>query len=102
MKISMWSSYLMEFSPEDMVKIFAQHAWKYIELSDEHGWALLEKGNPIKVGRQFGKYATEQGVSFPQGHLYLAADIAHPDKAERNKVLDDLKRWCDLFIALDH
>ena len=101
MRISMWSSYLYELSPEDIVNTFLQHGWKCTELSTEHGWQLLDRGDPAKIGKEFRKFAEDQGFTFPQGHFYLKADIAHPDEKKRAEIMDDLKRWCELFAALD-
>lgn len=101
MRISMWSSYLYELSPEEMVLTFTQHGWECTELSTEHGWELLDRGDPAEVGRDFRKFAEDQGFSFPQGHFYLRADIAHPDEKKRAEIMDDLKKWCDLFADLD-
>lgn len=101
MQLSMWSSYLYELSPEEMVRAFLQHGWDCTELSTEHGWQLLDRGDPTKVGEEFRKFAEDQGFSFPQGHFYLKADIAHPDQKERTEIMDDMKRWCELFAALD-
>jgi len=101
MQISMWSSYLYELSPEDMVRTFVQHGWNCTELSTEHGWTLLDRGDPVKVGEEFRKFAENQGFSFPQGHFYLTADIAHPDEKKRTEIMADLKRWCELFAALN-
>jgi len=100
MRIAMWSSYLIRSSPEDMVAIFSQRGWQYSELSDEHARMLLERGDPGRTGEQFRKFADEQGFSFPQGHLWIPADVAHPDDGERRLVLDGLKRWCELFAAV--
>jgi sugar phosphate isomerase/epimerase len=100
MQISMWSSYLYELSPEDMVRTFVQYGWNCTELSTEHGWMLLDRGNPVKVGEELRKFAEDQGFSFPQGHFYLNADIAHPDDQKRSEIMEDLKRWSDLFAAL--
>jgi sugar phosphate isomerase/epimerase len=84
-----------------MAETFIRHGWKNSELSDEHGWALLQRGSPEKVGRKFKKYADRTGISFPQGHFYLSVNIAWPDKAKREKAKEDMKQWCDLFAALD-
>jgi len=101
MQISMWSSFLYELSPEDMVRTFVQHSWNCTELSTEHGWMLLDRGDPTKVGNELRKFAEGQGFSFPQGHFYLTADITHPDEKKRAEIIDDLKRWCALFAALN-
>lgn len=101
MKLSMWTSYFFELSPEEAVETLVRHGWRYGELSDEHGWMLLERGDPETVGTQFRRFCAERGFAFSQGHFYLAADLAHPDQRQRKKILEDLKRWCDLFNALD-
>lgn len=101
MKISLWSSYLYEFAPEKMVDTFVEHGYAYTELSDEHGKILLKKDDPAKAGKGLLDYAKNQGFSFPQGHLWLAADIVTPDTNKREKIIDDLKGWLELFGALE-
>ncbi len=114
MQPSMWTSYLIECLPHDMVKAMSRHGWHTLELSDEHGHDLLKLGDPAQVGAEFRRFAEDHGVSFPQGHFYLAnkgirpedregrkvADIAPADDAEFARAMDDMKRWVDLFNAL--
>ena len=111
---SMWTSYLIEWFPEEMVKCFAEHGWHTLELSDEHGHDLLKLGDPATVGAKFRRFAADRGVSFPQGHFYLCnkgfrpedlagrrvADVAPADDADFATAMDDMKRWVDLFSAL--
>jgi sugar phosphate isomerase/epimerase len=101
MQISMWSSYLFEMSAEKMVKTMLAHGFNCTELSDEHAKELLDRGPVAKVGKEFKKFCDNQGFSLPQGHLYLDANIAHPDIVKRTKILDELKYWCELFNILD-
>lgn len=96
MEIGIWTSYFGDLSPEDMATEFAQHEWYHLELSHEHGVALLERGSPDDAGREFRTFAADRGVSFPQGHLWLSCDIA---ATNQNEVLDQLKSWLDLFVA---
>lgn len=100
-RISVWSSYFKELKPETMVDTFLAHGLDCSELSDEHGWALLEKPRPRNAIRKFKKYCDEKSFSFPQGHFYLTANLAEPHKKSRIKLVDDLKKWCDLFNDLD-
>ena len=83
---SVWSSYYVEMSPEDMVKEFLDAGFTATEFSDEHGLMLLSRGDPEKEGLKLKKYAEDLGFSFPQGHLLLRVDV--------------LKPWLDLFMAL--
>ena len=93
----MWTSYLYELSPEEMVVQFAEKGWTALELSTEHGDALLARGNPEETGQAFKTFAETHGVVFPQGHLWLKCDIAAVRQAE---TLDALKGWLDLFAAV--
>lgn len=97
MNVGMWTSYFGDLSPEEMVREFAEKDWLHLELSNEHAAKLLERGAPSAVGGAFRSHARDQGVSFPQGHLWLACDIAASDQTE---VLDQLKSWLDLFLAV--
>ena len=94
LQYSVWSSYFVELSPEDMVKEFLDVGFSATEFSDEHGLMLLNRGNAEKEGLKLKKYADDLGFSFPQGHLLLRADICSEDAT------DILKPWLDLFLAL--
>lgn len=95
MRYSVWSSYYMELSPEAMVDAFLEAGFSCTELSDEHGFMLLERGTAEKVGREFRAYADARGFSFPQGHLWLRANLC-----DGQKTVDILKNWLDLFLAM--
>ena len=62
---SMWTSYLIELLPEDMVKTYAKYGWRASELSDEHA-RPLKRGKPAVVGRDFQRFAADPGMSFPK------------------------------------
>jgi sugar phosphate isomerase/epimerase len=101
MKISMWSSYLIEQSPEKMVETMLEHGFNCTELSDEHAKVLLDRGQLSKTAEKFKKFCDDHDFSLPQGHFYLSINIAHPDAAERSRLLDEFKAWCELFNILD-
>lgn len=94
---SVWSSYFIDLSPEDMVKVFSGKAWFSSELSDEHASVLLERAPGESAGKQFKKYADEHGIMFPQGHLCLRCDIAALNQKD---IIDKLKSWLDLFYTV--
>lgn len=114
MNPSMWTSYLIEWLPEEMVRELSRHGWRTCELSDEHGHDLLKLGDPAAVGARFRAFAADHGMSFPQGHFYLCTKGARPEDKEGRRVADiapesdaefraaqeDMKRWIDLFGAL--
>jgi sugar phosphate isomerase/epimerase len=97
MKPSVWSSYFVDLSPEEMVKVFSENGWTDSELSDEHGAALLQRGPGEKIGKEFGKFAADHGFRFTQGHLWLRCDIACEKQGE---AVSALKDWLDLFHGI--
>lgn len=97
--LSVWSSFFVQLSPEEMVDEFAAAGYSVTEFSDEHGAMLLKRAaesgkSPAQVGAELKAYADAKGVSFPQGHLYLAVDLCAPDAAEI------LLPWLDLYVSL--
>ena len=114
MRPSMWTNYLHELYPEEMVRVFSERGWRALELSDEHGHDLLASGEPVTVGAGFRAFAADHGIEVPQGHFYLAtqgsrpgqrqgramADIAPPEDALFRKAMDEMRRWVDLFAAV--
>ena len=67
LKLSMWTSFLIDLSPEDTLSELADAGWRYTELSDEHSQALLERGEPEAVGKAFRRFADDCGVAVDQG-----------------------------------
>ncbi|HPD13728.1 MAG TPA: sugar phosphate isomerase/epimerase [Planctomycetota bacterium] len=100
LKLSMWTSFFIDLSPEDALRELARAGWRYAELSDEHGKALLERGDPAAVGGAFRRFAQDSGVAVEQGHLWLTVDIAPADEATRRQTVAALRRWLDLYLAL--
>ena len=94
MKLSIWTAYYVEKSPEDAIREIAKCGYRYAELSDEHGAMLLERGDPTEVGRAFGEFAREMGVDIAQGHLFLRVALTEAD------AVPVLCRWLDLFSAI--
>ena len=97
MQAGIWTSYLIDDAPEDMVETFGASGWYHLELSTEHGEMLLERGDAPVTGKTYKTFAEECGVSFPQGHLWLTADITADD---RGATIDRLRTWLDLYVAV--
>ena len=94
---SIWSSFDVELSPEDMVLRLEKRGMHVSELSDEHAAMLLARGgDPEEIGRKFGAFAREHGVTFPQGHLWLRVRLC--DKSI--DVVSILRDWFRLFAAI--
>lgn len=94
---SIWSSFDVELTPEDMVLRLEKRGMHVSELSDEHAAVLLSRGgDPEEIGRAFGEFARAHGVTFPQGHLWLRVRLC--DKSI--DVVSILKDWFRLFSAI--
>lgn len=93
MKVSMWSSYYGDLQPEDMVLELEKYGYRFGELSAEHSRELLDRGDPIQVGKAFKTFADTHHVTFSQGHLELSAKICEKEDREF------LKRELDLFYG---
>ncbi len=100
LKLSMWTSFFIDLSPEEAVREQAAAGWRYAELSDEHSKALLERGEPARTGRAFRRFIADAGVSMTQGHLWLTVDIAPANEAARGEAIDALRGWLDLYLAI--
>ena len=97
---AMWSAFLMEETPEQMVQTMLAYGYNSTELSDEHARQLLERGTPAQVGGEFRSYMNDLGFSTPQGHLLLDCDPAEADPDRRQAQLETFRRWFELFHAL--
>ena len=95
MKLSIWSSYYRDLSPEDAILEFEKNGIRYCELSDEHGLELVKRGDVKNTGKAFGKFASEHNVSVEQGHLWLDCKVCTEENA-----VEILKTWLDLFEAI--
>lgn len=94
---SIWSSFDVDLTPEEMVLALEERGMSVCELSDEHGEVLLNRGeDPEKIGREFKEFAAAHGVSFPQGHLWLKVHLCDPDPS----VMEILKKWLILFASI--
>ena len=64
MKLSVWSAYYIDLSPEDALRELKKHGYDYCELSDEHALALLERGNAKEIGKKFGTKLSGKATIF--------------------------------------
>lgn len=94
-ELSIWSAYYIDLSPEEAVLEMKKQGLTASELSDEHGEALLYRGDPAQVGAQFKEFLKEQNFTMPQGHLWLKCKICSTEEA-----IDQLLPWLDLYDAI--
>ena len=94
-KLSVWSAYYVEMSPEDAVLELKKHGILCSELSDEHGLMLLQRGEPKQVGAQFKAFLESEGFTMTQGHLWLRVRICTDPDA-----VPQLMKWLELYEAI--
>ena len=100
MKISMWTAFLVEDSPESAIETLASCGYRYAEFSDEHGKVLMDRPDPVKAAAELADFAHDRGLTLLQGHLHLTADISHPDPEKRRTYLDFLKKELQVYNRL--
>lgn len=95
-KLSVWTSYYVDMSPEDAVLELKRNGLSCAELSDEHGKMLLDRGDDAEaIGRQFKQFLEKEEFAMPQGHLWLRCKIcSEPDAVEI------LKDWLVMYDAI--
>lgn len=95
LNLSMWSGFFYDMTPEGAVKQMSEAGYGFMELSTEHSEKMLVCGGSAeKIGRDFGIFAREQGVSVLQGHLYIKADLCDLS------FVPLLKKWLDMYQAI--
>lgn len=94
-KLSVWTAYFYDLSPEDAVLTFLKNGIQCGELSDEHGLELLQRGDPVKTGLEYKAFLDAHNFTMTQGHLWLACQICSNEGD-----LLKLFQWLDLFEAI--
>lgn len=92
-KLSIWSSYYLGLSPEEMVDEFIKNGIYCSELSDEHAAALFDRGNDIeKTAYEFAGHINDRNFEMSQGHLWLSCKMCTDPAA-----LIILSKWIDMY-----
>ncbi len=95
MKLSIWSTYYLEFKIEDAIQRFMDNGIYCCELSDEHGLELLSRSSDVReTGRNLARFLKEKNFEISQGHLWLRIKLCAEDALEK------LYPWIDLYEAI--
>lgn len=95
-KLSIWSFYYYELSPEEAVEEFIKNGINCSELSGEHGLELLNRDvDVVSTGKKFAQFINERNFEISQGHLWLKVKLCSDDDA-----IDNLYRWIDMYEAI--
>jgi len=94
-ELSVWSAYYIDLSPEDAVLELKKNGIYATELSDEHGYMLLQRGDAAEVGRAFREFLEKENFTVTQGHLFLKVKLVSDETA-----VDELEKWLRLYDAI--
>jgi len=97
---AIWTGMYAELSLVDALGTLHACGWRAFDISTEH-LVAIEKGNdPDALADEAKAYIRAQGLSAPQSHALLSADVAHPDRQRREGDLDRLETHVDLSARL--
>lgn len=94
-KLSVWSSYYHELSPEDAILELKKHGLTATEFSIEHAAMLLESEDIAKAGKNFADFAKSEGFEISQGHLWHDCYFCTYDEH-----YEKMLRWLIMFDAM--
>lgn len=94
---SIWSQFYNTVEPEEAILEFEKDGMTHIELSHEHGSALLARDEDhIATGKKFREFLTEHGIIALQGHLAFPSLIV----CEPDTFIDYIVRQAELYEAI--
>ncbi len=94
---SIWSQYYNTEEPEEAILEFEKDGVTHIELSHEHGSAILAReGDHRENGRKFKEFLTAHGITATQGHLAFPSLIV----CEGESFIDYIVRQTELYEAI--
>ena len=94
---SIWSQYYNTEEPEDAILEFEKDGVTHIELSHEHGSAILvREGDHRENGRKFKEFMAAHGIIATQGHLAFPSLIV----CESETFIDYIVRQAELYEAI--
>lgn len=97
---AVWTGMYAERPLSEALRLLNECGWKHFEVSSEH-LVQIEKSEPQDaLIQEIVGCAQERGLSMPQAHLRLAADVAHPDNAQRAEYMECLKRHIEIAARL--
>lgn len=99
MAYSVWTEYFycQEMTLKEKVQAFQSCGYTVSELSDEDGRRLLDETGDCgtAAGKKIRAVMEETGYDFPQGHLWLSANVTGDDYKEK---FEQLKPWFDMYL----
>ncbi len=83
MQPSIWTGMYCELPLAEALSVLHECGWSEVEISTEHLDRIETSATADEEVASALEAARGLGVAMTQAHLHLAADVAHPDAAQR-------------------
>jgi sugar phosphate isomerase/epimerase len=100
MQPAVWTALYAEQPLDEALRTLHGHGWRAFEASTEHMVAIERDDAPEERIAEVRSCVDELGVTMPQAHALLKADVAHHDEAKREKHVRRLARHIEIAGAL--
>jgi sugar phosphate isomerase/epimerase len=97
---AIWTSILADMPLHEALAELHACGWRAFEISSEHLVTLETDANGDVLIRKALECRDRLGLSLPQAHGFLGADMAHPDAAQREEHLRRLRRHIGIAAQL--
>ena len=87
MQLALWTAILDELSPPEVVRALADNGWQALELSTEHIVMISDADDPDALADETRAAADATGITIPQVHLLISANVATADDELRERDL---------------
>jgi sugar phosphate isomerase/epimerase len=95
LRTGIWTSFYIDFSPEDAFLRFAEFGCKDLEVSAEHGKMATQDAAWKERLRSLRKLCEDNGITLWQMHAPLELDVADPDPQKREEDIGIAMRWVE-------
>jgi protein FrlC len=100
MRLSMWTSILVELPPAEACARLAEQGWEGLELSTEHIVAVENAPEPLAAADEVRAVLDACPAEMPQVHLLISANVPAADEAKRLEFMATLKRQIALSARM--
>lgn len=100
MKLSMWTSILVELAPADACSRLVEQGWEALELSTEHIVAIADSPDPETAADEVRAIVDASPAEMPQVHLLISANVVAADDEQRARDIATVKRHVELSARM--
>lgn len=97
---AMWTAMYSELPLHEALRVLHGHGWRAFEISTEHLVAIETDRDPDSLIGKAGECLRSLGISTPQAHALLNANVADPDAAKRETDIRRLQRHIAISARL--